>query len=647
MYCQLEYICGLIPARIRHALAELPETLDDTYQRTLREINKAQWEIAHRLFQFLAVARRPLRVEQLAELLAFDFEAGPIPKFQEGWRLEDSDDAVLSTCSSLLAIVDGGFLIGKVVQFAHLSVKEYLTSARLAEASDIISRRFHISTTPAHTLAAQACLGILLHLDEDVVTVDGLRKFPLAKYAAHFWADHARLVDVSRNVEDGMKQLFDKTKPHLSICTRIRDSSRRTKPQPDRPLCGVPLHYAVLWGLHSMVEILVIQYPQDVHSQDFTENATPLHLASEKGLAKIARFLLEHDARVTAKTTDGSTPLHLASREGQLEVAGMLIERGADVTAKDKSWKTPLHLASRNGQLEVAGMLIERGADVKAKNEDGETPLHLSLRAGRLEVAGMLIKRGADVTAKDTFWETPLHLASREGQLEVAGVLIERGADVKAKNEYWKTPLHLASREGQLEVASMLIERGADVAAKDIFWETPLHLASRERHLEVAGVLVERGADVKAKNEDGETPLHLASRNGQLEVAGVLIERGADVKAKNKYGETPLHLASAWGQLEVAGILIERGADVKAKDRNGKTPLHWASARSYYSPSNVSPNQCGEVARILLEHGADATVQDKRGRTPFDVASSFLGYAEVAQVLLRHGACRGSPVNRD
>ena len=102
MYCQVVYICGLIPARIRHALAELPDTLDETYERTLREINKAEWEIAHRLFQFVSVARRPLLVKELADLLAFDFEAGPIPKFHEEWRLEDPIDAVLSTCSSLL-----------------------------------------------------------------------------------------------------------------------------------------------------------------------------------------------------------------------------------------------------------------------------------------------------------------------------------------------------------------------------------------------------------------------------------------------------------------------------------------------------------------------------------------------------------------
>ncbi len=176
VYCQIVYICGLIPARIRRALAELPETLDETYQRTLREIKNAQWEFAHRLFQFVAVASRPLRVEELAELLAFDFNAGPIPKFYEDWRLEDPIDAVLSTCSSLLAVV---YVNGTpIIQFSHFSVREFLSSSRLAENSDTISYRYHLSMTSAHILAAKACMGILLYLDKDVVTRDSLKKFP-------------------------------------------------------------------------------------------------------------------------------------------------------------------------------------------------------------------------------------------------------------------------------------------------------------------------------------------------------------------------------------------------------------------------------------------------------------------------------------
>ena len=194
MDCQVVHICDCIPARLLQALAELPKTLDETYERTLRGINEANWKFAHRMFQFVSVASRPLRVKELADLLAFDFEEGSIPTFYKDWRLEDPADAVLSTCSTLLAIVnDHGSLI---VQFSHFSVKEFLTSTRLAEATDIVSRRYHVSMTPAHTLVAQACLGILLHLDKDV-TSDSLKDFPLVKYAAEHWVDHVQSEDVS------------------------------------------------------------------------------------------------------------------------------------------------------------------------------------------------------------------------------------------------------------------------------------------------------------------------------------------------------------------------------------------------------------------------------------------------------------------
>ena len=79
-----------------------------------------------------------------------------------------------------------------------------MTSTRLAESTYIISRHYHVSMTPVHTLVAQACLGVLLHryLGRDV-TGDNLEHVPLAEYAAEYWVDHARFEDVSRNVEDG------------------------------------------------------------------------------------------------------------------------------------------------------------------------------------------------------------------------------------------------------------------------------------------------------------------------------------------------------------------------------------------------------------------------------------------------------------
>jgi hypothetical protein len=154
VYCQLETLRRCFPNAIRRALDELPETLDETYERTLLGIEKEKWEYAHRLFQCLTVAIRPLRVDELAEVLAIRFHDGQLPRYHADWQLEDAQDAVLSACSSLISVVhvDGS----PIVQFSHFSVKEFLTSDRLLFVSSSIlatpstkigSSNSHLSST--------------------------------------------------------------------------------------------------------------------------------------------------------------------------------------------------------------------------------------------------------------------------------------------------------------------------------------------------------------------------------------------------------------------------------------------------------------------------------------------------------------------
>ena len=75
-------------------IEELPKTIDETYERILQEIPKANRVHAYRLLQCLAVAARPLRVDELGEVLAVDFNAaGGIPKLNEDWRSKDQEHA--------------------------------------------------------------------------------------------------------------------------------------------------------------------------------------------------------------------------------------------------------------------------------------------------------------------------------------------------------------------------------------------------------------------------------------------------------------------------------------------------------------------------------------------------------------------------
>jgi len=136
-------------------------------------------------------------VEELAEVLAIDFDdAEGIANLKPRWRCKDGEQALLSLCSSLITIV--GTRNSRVVRFAHLSVKEFLTSPRLAASSGDVSH-YHIALEPAHTTLGQACLGVLLCSDNPLT--NGIRKTsPLAGYAAQHWVTHAQFGNVSSDL---------------------------------------------------------------------------------------------------------------------------------------------------------------------------------------------------------------------------------------------------------------------------------------------------------------------------------------------------------------------------------------------------------------------------------------------------------------
>ena len=173
--CQVDELCRTLPGSIRKILNDLPETLDETYERTLLGIDRAKREYAQRLFRCLTVSIHPLGVKELAEILAVHFDGVAPPTFNPAWRPEYAEEAVLSVCSGLICIVERAG--DQVVQFSHFSVKEFLTSERLATAEGRLSY-YHILPEPAHTTLAHASLSVLLQLDDkiDRDTIDQDRK---------------------------------------------------------------------------------------------------------------------------------------------------------------------------------------------------------------------------------------------------------------------------------------------------------------------------------------------------------------------------------------------------------------------------------------------------------------------------------------
>ncbi|KAH9029579.1 hypothetical protein EDB85DRAFT_2275985 [Lactarius pseudohatsudake] len=438
-------------------------SLDETYERILRSINKAQKDNARRLLQCLAVAVRPLRVEELAELLAFDFQgssSGGIPKLKDDWRWDDQEEAVLSTCSSLIAIVPDGD--SRVVQFSHFSVNEYLTSPRLARSDEDVSR-FYIDLEAAHTILAQACLGTLLRLEEHA-DAEG---FPLVEYAARHWVDHARFDGVSSLVRDGMEDLFDSSKPHFAAWLRVHDMddgwSLSAYGAPPRCV-GSPLYYAAFCGFYDLAERLIMKHPEQVNVGGGGLPA-PLAAAVYKSHFDVANLLHKHGATVDVRGEAGRTPLYDALCDGQLGIMRRLLDYGADPNASDDTGRTPFHLAAAHLQPVAILLLLEHNADVNQRDSNGSTPLHDTMynlpyfpEGECIDVMQRLLEHGADPNAGDNNYSTPLHQASSKGLLEVARLLLSYGANVDEKDREGKTSFQVAKHQ---EMTKLLLEHGA------------------------------------------------------------------------------------------------------------------------------------------------------------------------------------------
>ena len=420
MFCQLEVLRQCFPPSVRSILNELPESLDETYERILRGIRKPNQGHAHQLLQCLVAAVRPLRIEELAEVLAFDFKAEGIPKLNPGWRWEDQEEAVMSACSSLVIIVKDED--SRIVQFSHFSVKEFLTANRLAEPIRDVSR-YHIRLEASHTILAQACLGVLLRLD-DHVDRDNIENFPLAQYAAQYWVTHARFENTSSLIKDGMKCLFDADKPHLATWLWIYNEDRGYSMSticPEKPE-AVPLYYAALLGLRDLAEHLISEHPEHVNVRGGREGI----------------------------------PMHIAAFSGHANILSLLVEHGADVDGRDAS-QTPLHRTSCYGKLEAGQCLLDHGADINAQNDSGWTPLIFAVYWGHVEFARMLLKCGARINATgDPHIRTPLHWAVAQRRIQAIRLLLEYGANINAHDKSGRTPFQYGSASGEHEIMELL-----------------------------------------------------------------------------------------------------------------------------------------------------------------------------------------------
>ena len=438
----MEVLRHCLPPSVRRTLNELPESLDGTYERVLRETKKPNRDHALRLLQCLVVAIRPLRVSELAEVLAVDFDDSEgMAKLNAGWRWEDQEQALLSSCSSLISIVgdsddhdddcDRG---SRAAQFSHFSVKEFLTSPRLATPNRDVSY-YHIDLERAHTIMAQACLSVLLrsdiHVDHDGI----IDNSPLAKYAAEHWTTHAQFKNVSSYLRQPMECLFDVDRPYFTSWLKLHDidTASQVLYQFQSPFIQFvvfsgkspagPIYYAALCGFRDLAEHLIFKNPQGVKARG-GYYATPYVAALAGRHFELAHLLHCNGPSVNTPGRSGISPLLSASDFGDLEIIRILLEHGADVNALSDFGAAPLHWATISNHPEVVCVLLEQGADPNISLHGGRTPLHYAVQEGSTAIVRLFLDHGVDLDAVDKNGMTALQYAREENDDEIVTLLL-------------------------------------------------------------------------------------------------------------------------------------------------------------------------------------------------------------------------------
>lgn len=299
------------------ALGSLPETLRETYDRILENIDAQDREKARHALIWLAFSKRPLEIEEVADATVLD----PQATFDPDKRLFDPN-SILEILGSLVTRSSEDSS-SRVIGLAHFSVQEYLVSkASKFGIIDIVPDRF----------IAESCLQYLFYYDEsDLKTISekDLETFPLLKYACQFWYIHTNAIPSEiQKPTDTILRLF------------LSDTAL---------VSWLRVHVTDGWNNPLFKELFDI--------------ATPLYYASTIGLETVVPLLLEKGADVDAKTENEETALQVAAKNGHAAVARLLLDSGAEVDSEDCRRRTPLYWAATMNHFIVIKLLLARNAN--------------------------------------------------------------------------------------------------------------------------------------------------------------------------------------------------------------------------------------------------------------------------------------------
>ncbi|KAH0559449.1 hypothetical protein GP486_004039 [Trichoglossum hirsutum] len=570
--CQLDELRKCLKVEtLRKALKSLPKTLDDTYARILLNIDEDYAQDALKVLQWLSFSNRPLRIEEVAEVVAVDLESDP--QFDSNRRLSEPHD-LLIICSSLITVSsttlelsNGTLEETEELRLAHFSVKEYLTSERIRAGP---ASKFHIPEIPAHLSIAQTCLVYLLQFNKpNSLTPNTGQECPLIRYAAKYWVEHAKASDASVAPLDHLTaKLFGLEKDCFLNWIRVYD--------PDLP-----------WA-------------EPDFSREVESIAPQLYYASLLGLNQVVQQLLERSADVNAQGGRLSNALQAASHYGHVQVVQQLLERGANINAQGGYLGNALQAASLRSHDQVVQRLLEWGADINAHGQEGSALLGASFH-GNDQVVQQLLKWGADVNNQGGYFGNALQAASLNGHDQIVQRLLESGANVNAQGGGYGSALQAASRWGHDQIVQRLLEGGADVNAQGGQYGNALRAALVNGHDQVVQRLLEWGADNKTQGEESSAQQDASLSAHEQEEQFLTEDKRAPTEYTRLAGEVIQLQKKLEQQRAEIAQLRARNRDHTADTATGSTPaselMRYASM-NYISLTDLEKLSEDELKRL-------------------------------------------------
>ena len=104
---------------------------------------------------------------------------------------------------------------------------------------------------------------------------------------------------------------------------------------------------------------------------------------------KVIEFLLEKDARITARDSDGRSPFLNAVAAGRIDSARVLIEKGADLSVTDLLMKNCIHIAVETENVQMLCLLLDNQVGLSNLYKSDlwdRVPLHYAAKTKDIKV---------------------------------------------------------------------------------------------------------------------------------------------------------------------------------------------------------------------------------------------------------------------